>query len=85
MTASQQSLLFHIQVMWLSKDSVLKRVLELLPEIKIFLDQHGKHEFLAQINYSRCAVFLVHLVDIFERINTLNLSFQGKKINTHLI
>ena len=53
MTASHQTLLFHTQVRWLSKGNVLKRVLELLPEIKIFLDQHGKHEFLAQIK-NRC-------------------------------
>ena len=74
MTASHQTLLFHTQVRWLSKGKVLKRVLELLPEIKIFLDQHGKHEFLAQIDDPRIAVFLIYLVDIFERINTLNLS-----------
>ena len=43
-------------------------------------DQHGKHEFLAQINYSRSVAFLVYLVDIFERINTLNLSLQGKEM-----
>ena len=79
MTASHQTLLFHIQVRWLSKGNVLKRVLELLSEIKIFLDQNGKHEFLAQINDPRSAVFLVYLVDIFERINTLNLSLQGKE------
>ena len=80
MTASRQTLLLHTQVRWLYKGSVLKRVLELIPEIKIFLDQHGKQEFLAQINDPRSAAFLVYLLDIFERINPLNLSHQGKEM-----
>ena len=37
LTASHQTLLFHTQVRWLSKGNVLKRVLELLPEIYVCL------------------------------------------------
>ena len=61
-----------------SEDNVLKRVLKLLPEIKVFLDQHAKHEFLAIITDERSELPLTYLVDIFDRINRLNLSLQGK-------
>ena len=78
MTASHQTLLFHTQVRWLSKGNVLKRVQILLPEIKVFLDQNAKHEFLAMVSDGKSEVHLAYLVDIFDRINSLNLSLQGK-------
>ena len=78
MTATHKTLLFYTQVSWLSKGNVLKRVLILLPEIKLFLDQHAKHEFLAIITDERIELLLTNLVDIFDRINSLNLSLQGK-------
>ena len=78
MTATHKTLLFYTQVRWLSKGNVLKRVLILLPEIKVFLDQHAKHEFLAIITDERSELLLTYLVDIFDRINSLNLSLQGK-------
>ena len=77
MTASHQTLLFHTQVRWLSKGNVLKRVQILLPEIKVFLDQNAKHEFLAMISYEKARCILLTF-DIFDRINSLNLSLQGK-------
>ena len=74
MTASHQTLLFYTQVRWLSKGNVLKRVQILLSEIKVFLDQNAKHEFLAMISDERSEELLAYLVDIFDRINSLNLS-----------
>ena len=78
MTASHQTLLFYTQVRWLSKGNVLKRVQILLSEIKVFLDQNAKHEFLAMISDERSEELLAYLVNIFDRINSLNLSLQGK-------
>ena len=78
MTATHKTLLFYTQVRWLSKGNVLKRVLILLPEIKLFLDQNAKHEFLAIITDERSELLLTYLVDIFDPINSLNLSLQGK-------
>ena len=84
MTSSHETLLFYTQVRWLSKGNVLKRVQILLPEIMVFLDQNAKYEFLAIISDERREVHLAYLVDIFDRINGLNLSSQGK-IHTSLI
>ena len=84
MTATHKTLLFYTQVSWLSKGNVLKRVLILLPEIKLFLDQHAKHEFLAIITDERIELLLTNLVDIFDRINSLISLFRAK-INTFLI
>ena len=78
MTASHQTLLFYTQVRWLSNGNVLKRVQILLSEIEVFLDQNAKHEFLAMISDERSEELLAYLVDIFDRINSLTLSFQGK-------
>ena len=77
-TASHQNLLFYTQVRWLSEGNVLKRVQILLPEIKVFLDQNAKYEFLALISDEKSEVLLSYLVYIFDRINSLNLSLQGK-------
>ncbi|KAI6656114.1 hypothetical protein LOD99_1447 [Oopsacas minuta] len=81
MTASHQTLLFYTQVRWLSKGNVLQRVQILLPEIKVFLDQNAKHEFLSIISDERSEIHLAYLVDIFDSINSLDISLQGK-INT---
>ena len=37
-----------------------------------------KHEFLALISDEKSEVLLSYLVDIFDRINSLNLFLQGK-------
>lgn len=50
----------------------------MLPEIKVFLDQNAKHEFLTLFADERSEVLLSYLVYIFDRINSLNLSLQGK-------
>ncbi|KAE9521271.1 hypothetical protein AGLY_018334 [Aphis glycines] len=70
-------LLLHSNVRWLSKGKVLHRFKELLPQIKIFLQEIDiVYEELENIKWLEDFAFLV---DITEKINFLNLELQGKE------
>ncbi|KAF0737720.1 general transcription factor II-I repeat domain-containing protein 2-like, partial [Aphis craccivora] len=70
-------LLLHSNVRWLSKGKVLHRFKELLPQIKIFLQEIDiVYEELENIKWLEDFSFLV---DITEKINFLNLELQGKE------
>ena len=77
MEASNKRLLFHSETRWLSRGRVLSRVFELRKELGIFFleekDQRAAKFFdnfwLAKLTYMAC---------IFEHLNKLNISLQGK-------
>ena len=77
MEASNKRLLFHNETRWLSRGRVLSRVFELRKELGIFFleekDQRAAKFFdnfwLAKLTYMAC---------IFEHLNKLNISLQGK-------
>ena len=75
MDADHCNLLYHTEVRWLSKGSVLKRVFTLRNELRDFFVQQKKDlvKFLQED-----VVSLAYLVDIFSRLNELNLSLQGQ-------
>ena len=75
MDADHYNLLHHTEVRWLSKGNVLKRVFTLRNELRDFFVQQKKED-LVKFLYEN-VVSLAYIVDIFSRLNELNLSLQG--------
>lgn len=82
MGAVHSALLFYCEARWLSRGKFLQRVYELRDEIAIFLEEESRPE--AELFRDDLFVMkLSYLVDIFEKLNTLNLQLQGA--NTHML
>lgn len=80
MGATHTVLLFHTEVRWLSRGRVLRRIHDLLDEVTIFLQ--GQEHALAGLFQTELFKYQVaYLADIFEHLNDLNLTLQGKTIN----
>lgn len=77
--ATHLSLIFHTQVRWLTKGNMLARFFELRYEVKTFLEDQQKLDFLAVFNEPTFETSLAYLADIFEELNKLNLQMQGRK------
>lgn len=76
------ALLFYCEARWLSRGKFLKRVFELREEICIFLEEENRQEAVM----FRDTLFIMklgYLVDIFEKLNVLNLQLQGT--NTYIL
>ena len=73
-------LLYYSETRWLSRGNVLCRVYELQSEISIFLKE--KNHKLAGI-YTNMELLsrLCYLVDVFEHLNLLNITLQGRNEN----
>jgi hypothetical protein len=80
MGAEHKSLLFYSSSRWLSRGKVVKRIYELKSEIAVFLKEEG-HKRSAEFCDKLFLMKLSYLVDIFEKLNTLNLQLQGKNLN----
>ena len=78
MDAEHKTLLYHTEVRWLSKGNVLRRLLDLHVEVREFFKQQGKNDWVALIDDNSWLLNLSYLTDIFEKLNSLNLSLQGK-------
>ena len=81
MDADHMNLLFYTQVRWLSRGNVVLRVYELREELKEFLRTQNKNEWVEMLESSNWLAKLCYLSDIFERINVLNRTLQGRDTN----
>lgn len=80
--AKVHDLIFHCEIRWLSKSSILKRFYELKDQILKFVkDKEDFASFLKDVEWT---LNLAFLVDIHEHLNELNIKLQGKnnKINS---
>ena len=79
MSADYTILLYHTDVRWLSKGNMLSRVFQLREELAEFFFGRQRQEFATYLNDPSFVKRLACLADIFETLNTLNLSLQGSK------
>ena len=78
MSADHTTLLYYTNVRWLSKGNMLDRVFEMRVELREFLAEQGQLEFTTYLADFCFVQRLAYLADIFEKLNLLNLSTQGK-------
>lgn len=74
--AEYKDLLYHSEVRWLSRGSVLQRFYSLRSEIDEFLKEKGRP--LAELSDPLWLADLALLVDLTQHLNSLNKSLQGK-------
>ena len=76
--ADHLRLLYHNEVRWLSKGRTLVRLVELKKQVFTFLINEGS-ELAKFFENDVFLARLAYLTDIFEELNALNLSMQGKQ------
>ncbi|KAF2346245.1 hypothetical protein FHG87_023000 [Trinorchestia longiramus] len=76
-----KTLLFHIEVRWLSKGNMLSRLYKLRDEVEIFLQKQKQDKLYETFREEDFQLSLAYLVDFFEAINNLNMKIQGRNTN----
>ena len=79
--SEQETLLYHAEVRWLSRGNVLERPFVLRKEIQEFFESDKKQkskDYLEVTRHDEWELYLAYLVGIFQRINALNQSLQGR-------
>ncbi|GFW69321.1 protein FAM200A [Trichonephila clavipes] len=77
MGSTYERLLLHTEVRWLSRGKILRRIFDLRNEVYMFLSEK-KHRLTSYYINEVWLGRLSYLVDIFEKLNDLNLSLQGE-------
>ena len=81
MGAHFKTLLLHTQVRWLSKGRMLSRVFDLKDIMFKFFEENHQSEFCNPIKNEVWCIKLPYLWDIFEHLNRVNQSTQGRAEN----
>ena len=84
MGSGHEQLLLHTEVHWLSRVRVLQRLYELRGEVKLFLTKI-KSDLAKHLDDTVWLASLFYLVDIFDRLNGLNLFLQGRETHIWLL
>lgn len=82
MGAEHTSLLYYSSARWLSRGNMILRTFELREEIYVFIKEEG-HKHASEFSNKEFLIKLAYLCDIFDKLNELNTSLQGK--NMHLL
>ena len=78
MDCAYADVLYHSNVRWLSFGNVLRRVWNLRQEILLFFEMKGiSCEFLSNMKNTELVCDLAFTVDIFNKLNELNIKLQG--------
>jgi hypothetical protein len=78
MGAEHSTLLLHTEIRWLSRGKALRCVVELQDQLLLF-SEDGKPEYSKHFEDTFWFAKLAYLAEIFEKLNTLNESMQGKE------
>jgi zinc finger BED domain-containing protein 5/7/8/9 len=82
MGAEHTSLLYYSSARWLSRGNMILRTFELREEMYVFIKEEG-HKHASEFSNKEFLIKLAYLCDIFDKLNALNTSLQGK--NMHLL
>jgi len=82
--AEYKDVIYHCSVRWLGIGKVIKKVWSLQDEIILFLDMKNiSHEFVTKVKCDEWKYELMFAADIFEKLNELNMTLQGKGLLAH--
>uniref|UniRef100_A0A8C4X772 SPIN-DOC-like zinc-finger domain-containing protein n=1 Tax=Erpetoichthys calabaricus TaxID=27687 RepID=A0A8C4X772_ERPCA len=82
--AEYEDVIYHNSVRWLSLGKVIKRVWALQNEILLFLDMKEiSHDFVTKIGCEEWRYEMMFAADVFEKLNELNVTLQGKGLFAH--